>query len=121
MASLSAIDAPDEGLCMMLKRPLMKCVGYDRYVWQADETGSPMSSAIPRHAPAGSLGLAINLPATVAANASGAVSQALLATSCSPFERAQGGLPGPPFLFKRSPQCPKSMRCAAVCCLAVRR
>ena len=82
------IDALDEGLCMMLKSLLMKCLGYNRRVSRADATGTPMSGAIQRHAFAGPLGLAINLPA--AANASGAVSQAFARNIILPFRASAG-------------------------------
>jgi pimeloyl-ACP methyl ester carboxylesterase len=44
---------------------LMKRLGYTRYVAQGGDWGSPVSSAMARHAPAGLLGIHINLPATV--------------------------------------------------------
>ena len=44
---------------------LMKRVGYTRYVAQGGDWGSPVSSAMARRAPAGLLGIHINLPATV--------------------------------------------------------
>jgi pimeloyl-ACP methyl ester carboxylesterase len=44
---------------------LMKRVGYTRYVAQGGDWGSPVSSAMARQAPAGLLGIHINLPATV--------------------------------------------------------
>jgi len=56
---------------------LMKRLGYTRYVAQGGDWGAPISSAMARQAPAGLLGIHLNLPATVppevaAALASGA-------------------------------------------------
>ena len=42
----------------------MKRLGYTRYVAQGGDWGSPVSSAMARLAPAGLLGIHINLPAT---------------------------------------------------------
>jgi pimeloyl-ACP methyl ester carboxylesterase len=44
---------------------LMKRLGYTRYVAQGGDWGSPISSAMARQAPAGLLGIHINLPAIV--------------------------------------------------------
>lgn len=44
---------------------LMKRLGYTRYVAQGGDWGSPISSAMARQAPAGLLGVHINLPATI--------------------------------------------------------
>src|SRR5262245_29155846 len=44
---------------------LMKRLGYTRYVAQGGDWGSPISSAMARQAPAGLLGIHINLPAAV--------------------------------------------------------
>ena len=44
---------------------LMKRLGYTRYVAQGGDWGSPISSAMARQAPAGLLGIHVNLPATV--------------------------------------------------------
>ena len=44
---------------------LMRRLGYTRYVAQGGDWGSPVSSAMARQAPAGLLGIHINLPATV--------------------------------------------------------
>jgi len=44
---------------------LMKRLGYTRYVAQGGDWGSPVSSAMARQAPAGLLGIHINLPATI--------------------------------------------------------
>jgi len=47
---------------------LMSRLGYTRYVAQGGDWGSPVSSAMARQAPAGLLGIHINLPATVPAD-----------------------------------------------------
>jgi pimeloyl-ACP methyl ester carboxylesterase len=44
---------------------LIKRLGYTRYVAQGGDWGTPFSSAMARQAPAGLLGIHINLPATV--------------------------------------------------------
>jgi pimeloyl-ACP methyl ester carboxylesterase len=44
---------------------LMQRLGYTRYVAQGGDWGSPVSSAMARQAPAGLIGIHINLPATV--------------------------------------------------------
>jgi pimeloyl-ACP methyl ester carboxylesterase len=44
---------------------LMKRLGYDRYVAQGGDWGSPISSAMARQAPKGLLGIHINLPAAL--------------------------------------------------------
>jgi pimeloyl-ACP methyl ester carboxylesterase len=44
---------------------LMQRLGYSRYVAQGGDWGSPVSSAMARQAPAGLLGIHINLPAAV--------------------------------------------------------
>jgi pimeloyl-ACP methyl ester carboxylesterase len=44
---------------------LMSRLGYGRYVAQGGDWGSPVSSAMARQAPAGLLGIHINLPATI--------------------------------------------------------
>jgi pimeloyl-ACP methyl ester carboxylesterase len=44
---------------------LMKRLGYTRYVAQGGDWGSPISTAMARQAPAGLLGIHVNLPATV--------------------------------------------------------
>src|SRR4051794_9171119 len=44
---------------------LMKRLGYTRYVAQGGDWGSPITSAMARQAPAGLLGIHINLPATI--------------------------------------------------------
>src|SRR3712207_3940938 len=44
---------------------LMRRLGYTRYVAQGGDWGAPISSAMARQAPAGLLGIHLNLPATV--------------------------------------------------------
>ncbi|HEY9622253.1 MAG TPA: epoxide hydrolase family protein [Crinalium sp.] len=44
---------------------LMQRLGYTRYVAQGGDWGSPITSAMARQAPAGLLGIHINLPATI--------------------------------------------------------
>jgi pimeloyl-ACP methyl ester carboxylesterase len=44
---------------------LMARLGYERYVAQGGDWGAPVSSAMARQAPAGLLGIHLNLPATV--------------------------------------------------------
>jgi pimeloyl-ACP methyl ester carboxylesterase len=44
---------------------LMKRLGYTRYVAQGGDWGAPISSAMARQAPAGLLGIHVNLPATI--------------------------------------------------------
>lgn len=44
---------------------LMQRLGYTRYVAQGGDWGSPISSAMARQAPAGLLGIHLNLPATI--------------------------------------------------------
>src|SRR6266436_5051784 len=44
---------------------LMKRLGYTRYVAQGGDWGTPISSAMARQAPAGLLGIHLNLPATI--------------------------------------------------------
>ena len=46
---------------------LMRRLGYTRYVAQGGDWGAPVSSAMARQAPAGLLGIHVNLPATVPA------------------------------------------------------
>jgi pimeloyl-ACP methyl ester carboxylesterase len=53
---------------------LMRRLGYTRYVAQGGDWGSPVSSAMARQAPAGLLGIHINLPATVPAEIEKALS-----------------------------------------------
>jgi pimeloyl-ACP methyl ester carboxylesterase len=44
---------------------LMKRLGYTRYVAQGGDWGAPISTAMARQAPAGLLGIHVNLPATI--------------------------------------------------------
>jgi pimeloyl-ACP methyl ester carboxylesterase len=44
---------------------LMKRLGYSRYVAQGGDWGAPISTAMARQAPAGLLGIHVNLPATI--------------------------------------------------------
>jgi pimeloyl-ACP methyl ester carboxylesterase len=53
---------------------LMRRLGYTRYVAQGGDWGSPVSSAMARQAPAGLLGIHINLPAVVPAEIVKAIS-----------------------------------------------
>jgi pimeloyl-ACP methyl ester carboxylesterase len=59
---------------------LMKRLGYSRYVAQGGDWGSPVSSAMARQAPAGLLGIHLNLPATIPPE----VDQALVAGASAP-------------------------------------
>jgi pimeloyl-ACP methyl ester carboxylesterase len=52
---------------------LMKRLGYTRYVAQGGDWGSPVSSAMARHAPAGLLGIHMNLPATLPSDVAAAL------------------------------------------------
>jgi pimeloyl-ACP methyl ester carboxylesterase len=52
---------------------LMRRLGYTRYVAQGGDWGSPVSSAMARQAPAGLLGIHINLPAIVPPEAAAAL------------------------------------------------
>ena len=54
---------------------LMRRLGYTRYVAQGGDWGSPISSEMARQAPAGLLGIHINLPATVPAEITKALSE----------------------------------------------
>ena len=45
--------------------PLMKRLGYTRYVAQGGDWGAPISTAMAHQAPAGLLGIHVNLPATI--------------------------------------------------------
>ena len=51
----------------------MKRLGYTRYVAQGGDWGAPVSSAMARQAPAGLLGIHLNLPATVPAEVAAAL------------------------------------------------
>ena len=52
---------------------LMDRLGYTRYVAQGGDWGAPISSAMARQAPAGLLGIHVNLPATVPAEVDAAL------------------------------------------------
>jgi pimeloyl-ACP methyl ester carboxylesterase len=52
---------------------LMQRLGYSRYVAQGGDWGSPVATAMARRAPAGLLGIHINLPATVPPEVAAAV------------------------------------------------
>lgn len=65
---------------------LMKRLGYTRYVAQGGDWGSPVSSAMARQAPAGLLGIHVNLPATVPPE----VAAALAAGGPAPAELSEG-------------------------------
>jgi pimeloyl-ACP methyl ester carboxylesterase len=64
---------------------LMKRLGYTRYVAQGGDWGSPVSSAMARQAPAGLLGIHINLPATLPPE----VEKALAAGGPAPAELSE--------------------------------
>jgi pimeloyl-ACP methyl ester carboxylesterase len=66
----------------------MKRIGYTRYVAQGGDWGAPISSAMARQAAAGLLGIHINLPATVPAEAAGAIAGGPLPAGVSEKERA---------------------------------
>jgi len=55
---------------------LMKRLGYTRYVAQGGDWGAPISSAMARQAPAGLLGIHLNLPATVPPEVAAALASA---------------------------------------------
>jgi pimeloyl-ACP methyl ester carboxylesterase len=67
---------------------LMKRLGYTRYVAQGGDWGSPVSSAMARQAPAGLLGIHINLPATVPPEVAAALSGGPVPAGLSAKERA---------------------------------
>jgi pimeloyl-ACP methyl ester carboxylesterase len=64
---------------------LMQRLGYTRYVAQGGDWGSPVSSAMARQAPAGLLGIHINLPATIPPE----VEKALAAGGPAPAELSE--------------------------------
>ena len=64
---------------------LMNRLGYNRYVAQGGDWGSPVSSAMARQAPPGLLGIHINLPATLPAD----VALALAGGGPAPTELSQ--------------------------------
>jgi pimeloyl-ACP methyl ester carboxylesterase len=67
---------------------LMKRLGYTRYVAQGGDWGTPISSEMARQAPAGLLGIHINLPATVPPEAAAALAGGPLPPGLSDKERA---------------------------------
>jgi len=67
---------------------LMKRLGYTRYVAQGGDWGTPISSEMARQAPAGLLGIHINLPATVPPEAAAALGGGPLPPGLSDKERA---------------------------------
>ena len=79
---------------------LMKRLGYTRYVAQGGDWGSPVSSAMARQAPAGLLGIHINLPATVPPE----VAAALAAGGPAPAGLSDEGTRG----IRRAQRCRKN-------------
>ena len=67
---------------------LIKRLGYTRYVAQGGDWGTPISSEMARQAPAGLLGIHINLPATVPPEAAAALAGGPLPPGLSDKERA---------------------------------
>jgi len=67
---------------------LMKRLGYTRYVAQGGDWGAPVSSALARNAPAGLLGIHINLPATVPSDVAMALAGGPAPAGLSEKERA---------------------------------
>jgi pimeloyl-ACP methyl ester carboxylesterase len=67
---------------------LMKRLGYTRYVAQGGDWGSPISSAMARQAPAGLLGIHINLPAAVPPEVAAALAGGPAPAGLSEKERA---------------------------------
>jgi pimeloyl-ACP methyl ester carboxylesterase len=67
---------------------LMRRLGYTRYVAQGGDWGTPISSAMARQAPPGLLGIHINLPATIPAEAAAALGGGPLPPGLSEKERA---------------------------------
>src|SRR5262249_29927931 len=67
---------------------LMKRLGYTRYVAQGGDWGAPVSSAMARQAPAGLLGIHINLPATVPPEVAAALGGGPIPAGLSEKERA---------------------------------
>jgi pimeloyl-ACP methyl ester carboxylesterase len=54
---------------------LMKHLGYTRYVAQGGDWGSPITNAMARQAPAGLIGIHVNLPATIPAEVDKALNE----------------------------------------------
>jgi pimeloyl-ACP methyl ester carboxylesterase len=67
---------------------LMQRLGYSRYVAQGGDWGSAISSAMARQAPAGLLGIHINLPATVPPEVAAALGGGPVPAGLSDKERA---------------------------------
>src|SRR5262245_28240568 len=67
---------------------LMKRLGYTRYVAQGGDWGAPISSALARQAPAGLLGIHLNLPATVPPEVAAALAGGPAPAGLSEKERA---------------------------------
>jgi pimeloyl-ACP methyl ester carboxylesterase len=67
---------------------LMQRLGYTRYVAQGGDWGTPISSAMARQAPAGLLGIHINLPATVPPEVAAALGGGPVPAGLSVKERA---------------------------------
>ena len=67
---------------------LMKRLGYTRYVAQGGDWGAPISSAMARQAPAGLLGIHLNLPATVPPEVAAALASGPAPVGLSEKERA---------------------------------
>jgi len=67
---------------------LMKRLGYTRYVAQGGDWGAPISSAMARQAPAGLVGIHLNLPATVPPEVAKALGGGPLPEGLSDKERA---------------------------------
>ena len=67
---------------------LMQRIGYSRYVAQGGDWGSAISSAMARQAPAGLLGIHINLPATVPPEVAAALGGGPAPAGLSDKERA---------------------------------
>ena len=66
----------------------MKRLGYTRYVAQGGDWGAPITSAMARQAPAGLLGIHINLPATVPPEVAAALAGGPAPAGLSDKERA---------------------------------
>jgi pimeloyl-ACP methyl ester carboxylesterase len=67
---------------------LMKRLGYTRYFAQGGDWGAPISSAMARQAPAGLLGIHLNLPATVPPEVAAALAGGPAPAQLSDKERA---------------------------------
>jgi pimeloyl-ACP methyl ester carboxylesterase len=66
---------------------LMKRLGYTRYVAQGGDWGAPITGAMARQAPAGLLGIHLNLPATIPAEVATALAGGAAPTGLSEQER----------------------------------